>query len=651
VTPPSPAPAQATRPLEEVRGKTLLRQSEERFRALVESVKDYAIFMLDREGHVQTWNAGAQLIKGYTPTEILGRSLATFYTPEDRERGKPAALLAKAVELGRIEDEGWRVRKDGSTFWADVVITAMRNETGELIGFAKVTRDLSQRRRTEEERLRRLRADDKFRVVVESVRDYAIFMLDTDGRVRTWNVGAELIKGYRPDEIIGRSIETFYTPEDRLQRKPARLLAQALREGRIENEGWRVRKDGTRFWADVIITALYGQNGDHIGFAKVTRDSTARWQADEELRRSEERFRLLVDSVEDYAIFMLNPEGYVTTWNIGAERIKGFKAEEILGKHFSCFWPADDVAAGRCEQELERAKLDGRVEQEGWRLRKNGTRFWANVVISAVRDACGQLVGFAKVTRDLTARRNLEQERLQRARAEEALRVRDEFLSIASHELKTPLTSVQMEMFALKDRLQALDERAERKFERLSRNVDRLSALVDALLDVSRIATGRLALNPEPLELGEVVTGMVENMRLPAERAGCNVSVAVEESLAGCWDRLRIEQVLVNLLSNAFKYAAGSPVAVRLTREGDDTAVITVRDRGPGIPEEDLPRVFDRFARAAPLQNYGGLGLGLYVSRQIATAHGGTITARNRSGGGTEFVVHLPLATTLRELP
>jgi len=651
VTPPSPSSALATRAPDDLGGRTLLRQSEDQFRALVESVKDYAIFMLDREGRVRTWNAGAQLIKGYTPSEIVGYPLATFYTQEDRDRGKPAALLAQAAELGRVEDEGWRVRKDGSLFWADVVITSIRNEAGELTGFAKVTRDLTQRRRTEEERLRRLRADDKFRVVVESVRDYAIFMLDTEGRVRTWNVGAEIIKGYGPDEIIGRSIETFYTPEARLQRKPARLLAQALRDGRVEDEGWRVRKDGSRFWADVVITALYGPNGEHIGFAKVTRDSTARWRADEELRRSEERFRLLVDSVEDYAIFMLNPDGYVTTWNSGAERIKGFKSEEILGKHFSCFWPPEDVAAGRCEQELERAKLDGRVEQEGWRLRKNGSRFWANVTISAVRDACGQLVGFAKVTRDLTARRTLEQERLQRARAEEALRVRDEFLSIASHELKTPLTSVQMEMFALKDRLEALDERAERKFERLSRNVDRLSALVDALLDVSRIATGRLALSPEPLELGEVVSGMVENMRLPAERAGCNVTLTVKEPLPGCWDRLRIEQVLVNLLSNSFKYAAGTPVAIRLAREGDDTAVITVSDRGPGIPEEELPRIFDRFARAAPSQNYGGLGLGLYVSRQIATAHGGTISARNRMGGGTEFVVHLPLANTSRTVP
>src|SRR5581483_5004462 len=204
--------------------------------------------------------------------------------------------------------------------------------------------------------------DQRFRILIDSVKDYAIFMLDAGGRVQTWNAGAELLKGYRPDEIIGRSIETFYDDEDRRRGLPRRLLDEAARAGLVENQGWRVRKDGSCFWADVVITAVHDAAGELIGFVKVTRDLTVQYRADEqrqrqaeELRRSEERFRLLVDAVEDYAIFMLDPAGHVTTWNAGAQRIEGYRASEIIGQHFSRFRPEEDVRAGRCEQELQAA--------------------------------------------------------------------------------------------------------------------------------------------------------------------------------------------------------------------------------------------------------------------------------------------------------
>ncbi len=253
-------------------------------------------------------------------------------------------------------------------------------------------------------------SEERFRLLVEQVSEYAIFLLDTTGHVATWNVGAERIKGYRADEIVGRHFSKFYRTEDLW--KCDRELEIAVREGRIEDEGWRVRKDGSLFWANVVITCLRDSSGTIVAFAKVTRDMTERRRAEEVLRQSEERFRLLVEGVKDYAIFMLDSAGHVTTWNLGAERIKGYRAEEIMGQHFSRFYTDEDVRAGKCETELEVAARDGRIEDEGWRIRKDGGRFWANVVLTALRDASGKLVGFAKVTRDLTERRAAEEARL-----------------------------------------------------------------------------------------------------------------------------------------------------------------------------------------------------------------------------------------------
>ncbi len=255
---------------------------EGKLQLLVEAVIDYGIFILDPQGFVVSWNTGAQKLKGYTAGEIIGRHFSTFYSPEAVASGWPEEELRRAVRDGRIEDEGWRIRKDGSRFWANVTITPIYGDGGALTGFAKVTRDLTERRAHEEE----LRAsEERFRLLVESVRDYAIFMLDTDGIVRSWNAGAHSIKGYTADEIIGRHFSVFYTPQDREAGKPAHGLRTAIANGRTEDEGWRVRKDGSVFWADVVITAVRDRNGELIGFAKVTRDMTERRRF-EELERS-----------------------------------------------------------------------------------------------------------------------------------------------------------------------------------------------------------------------------------------------------------------------------------------------------------------------------------------------------------------------------
>jgi PAS domain S-box-containing protein len=372
------------------------------------------------------------------------------------------------------------------------------------------------------------------------------------------------------------------------------------------------------------------------------RDLTERKIIDERARQNEERFRFLVESVKDYAIFMLDPMGNVASWNAGAERIKGYRADEIIGRHFSAFYPEEDIRAGKTEMELEVASREGRFEDEGWRVRKDGSRFWANVIITALYDQDGALVGFGKVTRDLTERREAELDRLALAHTQEALRLRDEFLSIAAHELRTPLVALQLQIDSLQMQSARLEPRQAAKVERASRNVQRLSDLISALLDVARISQGRLTITPRPIDLGTLVEEVIDRLHESASEAKCRVVADIVPGVAGSWDPLRIGQVISNLLANAFKYAAGTPVEVSLVRDGD-MAILRVQDRGPGIPPNELERIFGRFERAASIRSFGGMGLGLYVAREIVTAHNGEIIATNREVGGAMLEVRLPI--------
>jgi len=332
--------------------------------------------------------------------------------------------------------------------------------------------------------------DDIHRLLVESVRDYAIFALDPAGRVLTWSAGAARMKGYGRTEIIGQHFSIFYPREAIAEGKPERELEIARHTGRLEDEGWRVRKDGSKFWANVIITALHDELGDLVGFAKVTRDLTARRLDEENLRRSEERFRLLVESVRDYAIFMLDPEGYVATWNAGAERIKGYRASEIVGRHFSVFYPEEKVAERFPEFELETAAREGHFEDEGWRVRKNGSQFWANVVITALRDRTGQLVGFAKVTRDLTERRAAE-EAVRRLAAEASARAAAERRTQELQQLTDQLQEQAIEIEQQREEalsLAEIAEAAERRVAFLAEASARLASSLDVEATLTTIA-------------------------------------------------------------------------------------------------------------------------------------------------------------------
>ncbi|XXX80720.1 PAS domain S-box protein [Sorangium sp. So ce134] len=488
-------------------------------------------------------------------------------------------------------------------------------------------------------------SEERFRLLVETIQDYAIFILDDRGHVATWNPGAERIKGYEAREIIGRHFSTFYPPEDVAAGKCERELEQATALGRVEDEGWRVRKDGTLFWASVVITALRDHDGTLIGFAKITRDLTERRQAEEALRRSEERFRLLVESVKDYAIFMLDPRGVVTTWNRGAQELKGYTADEILGQHFSRFYPEEDVRAGKCESKLAIAAREGRVEDEGWRVRKDGTLFWASVVITALRGVQGELVGFAKVTRDLTERRRAEEERIRLAQAQESNRMKDEFLATISHELRTPLNAILGWSSLLCDSVS--DPEIARAFETIRRNAQAQARIVEDVLDVSRIITGKMRIEIKPTSLSAIVADALEIVRPAADAKGIELVVqGAERPLMLLGDPARLQQVAWNLLSNAVKFTeGGGHVRVELEQAGTSVR-LAVHDDGRGIDPAMLSHVFERFWQAdgSITRRFGGLGLGLSIVRHIVELHGGTVSVRSAGLGlGSSFFVALPV--------
>lgn len=260
---------------------------------------------------------------------------------------------------------------------------------------------------------------DSFRLLVERVKDYAIFMLDSHGNISSWNLGAEKIKGYHANEVLGKNASCFYLAEDVAAGKPQQDLQTALEEGRFEEEGQRLRKDGSIFWAIVTITILLDAKGNHIGFANVTRDITERKQSEDTLRESRERFRLLVEGVRDYAILMLDPDGTVLSWNTGAEHITGYNARETLGRNHAFYYTPEDIADGKPQRELRLAAENGSLDDEGWRVRKGGGRFWANGVLTALYDEAGEVRGFSKITRDLSERRALE-DQLQQSQKMEA---------------------------------------------------------------------------------------------------------------------------------------------------------------------------------------------------------------------------------------
>ncbi|GEO04984.1 hypothetical protein AAE02nite_26480 [Adhaeribacter aerolatus] len=627
-----------------------LGTTEDRYRLLIENITDYAIFLLDPTGKVATWNAGAKRIKQYTAEEIIGHHFSTFYTEADKERDYPATELKEAQIHGRFEDEGWRIRKDGTAFWANVIITPIYNPDKVLIGYSKITRDLSERKKAEDDLYKAYEelkdSEEKYRLLIGGVTDYAIFMLDPAGHIATWNEGAKRIKGYEANEIIGKYFSKFYSRDAILQGYPEYELRKARTDGRFEDEGWRYRKDGSAFWANVVITAIYNSKKELIGFSKITRDLTEKKQLEEqlyrineELKESEEKSRLLINCVQDYAILMLNPEGLITSWNVGAQRIVGYAAKEIIGKHFSVFYPRAAVESGYPQFELAQAIENDRFEDEGWRIRKDGTAFWANVVITPVYNSDKRLLGFAKITRDLTERRRNEElmrKNLELVRINNDL---DNFVYTASHDLKSPIVNMEGLLMALAEDLGPESQQHAQILGMMQSSIATLKNVISDLADITLLQQGKE--KPEEVSIPGLIQEVKESLRelIHTSQARIQVNALDWESLI--YTRKNLRSILFNLVSNAIKYAdpARTPlVQISTFVLPDDTCLLTVKDNGLGIAESQINKVFALYKRAHA--HVEGSGIGLYLVKKILDNTGDRIEVESEVGQGSEFKVY-----------
>lgn len=488
-----------------------------------------------------------------------------------------------------------------------------------------------------------------WQVTLSSIGD-AVISTDTAGRITFMNPVAQAVTGWPLDEASGKPLETvFHIVNEETREIVENPVVKALREGVVvglANHTLLIAKDGSECPIDDSAAPIRDAQGNVNGVVLVFRDVTERRKAERALQESEERFRLLVEGTHDYAIFMLDSQGNIASWNPGAQRIKGYRAHEIIGRHFSCFYPSEAVERGWPDEELRRATADGRFEDEGWRVRNDGSQFWANVIITALRDEAGNLRGFSKITRDLTERRQLERAKLQAEVMADLSRRKDEFLAMLSHELRNPLAPIinAVQMLRLQEMEDPLQQQATAIIER---QTERLTRLIDDLLEVSRITTGRIRLQRASIDLRSVVEHAVETARPLIVQRRHELSVSLPPEAVWLYaDATRLEQVVVNLLSNAAKYTdEAGRIELSLDQEGRE-AVVRVRDTGLGIARDLLPSIFDLFTQAPrpPDRSQGGLGVGLTVVRRIVELHGGKAEAFSGGPGrGSEFVVHLPL--------
>ena len=499
--------------------------------------------------------------------------------------------------------------------------------------------------------------EHRYRILIDAIADYAIYMLDPNGVVTSWNSGAQRFKGYKPSEILGQNFARFYTDEDRAAGLPERALRTATTEGRFENEGWRVRKDGTHFWAHVIIDRITDPDGKLIGFAKITRDLTERRAAEQALRQSEEDFRLLVKSVTDYAIYRLDPTGRVTTWNLGAQRIKGYAPEEVIGEHVSKFYTDADRAAGAPERGLTIAARDDRFETEGWRVRKDGSQFFAHVVIDAIRDDTGQLVGFAKITRDVTDSRRA---RLALEQAREALFQSQKMEAIGqltggvAHDFNNLLMAI-LGSLELAQKRMADDPAVTRLIDNAIQGARRGATLTQRMLVFAR----RHELNRESVNVPQLVLGMAG---LLERSLGHSITIETHFPIGlppVQTDPNQLESAILNLVVNARDaMPQGGTVSVSARKAkvaGTELAglaqgayvCLSVTDTGEGMDEETIARAAEPFFTTKGVGK--GTGLGLSMVHGLAEQSGGALRIESEPGRGTTMEIWLPVADAQAE--
>ena len=667
------------------------RHAAEEFKTLIDGVTEHAIIMLDDKGRITTWNRGAERFNGYKADEIVGKDFSILYTEEARQAGHPKQLLETAQREGRCEDENWRIRKDGTRFWANVTITPIRDESGTLIGFAKVTRDLTERRLADEkleaernEAARVLReSEEKFRLLVDQVRDYAIFFLDPAGHVMTWNAGAERINCYRADEIIGQSFFRFYLPKDVIAGVPGRLLRQAAEQGVATEEGVHLRKDGSRFWASVVITALHDHAGRLRGFATVARDITEQKHTQQSMAILADASRLLAESLDSeqvlftithmvvpafadaVLIHMRDPQGHPRLELFHAANAELSDSIQKLQRKgaFRVAAPSRRVMqTGRSElhptltpEWLRRQQVDDELASLilrfgisstihvpiSWASRPFAVIVFASLGTRVYNDHdlvfAEELGRFAS-----TAMQNAElfhNAKMERERAEEEAMLRERLVAIVGHDLRNPVSAISMAAFMLSSHMAPGDEHL---VNRIQRSANRMTRMINQILDFARIRSGQsFDLRIEPADLRQVCEAVIDEFRFSSPDQ--EITLSGEGQTYALVDSDRIAQLLSNLIGNAIQHGTSGSIEVTLRGTEPNVVAIEVHNFGPAIPRVAQLHLFEAFHRGGGNGHHGSsIGLGLFIANEIVRAHGGSIAVRSPDRDGTTLRVVLP---------
>ncbi|MDO7742233.1 MAG: PAS domain S-box protein [Pedobacter sp.] len=479
-------------------------------------------------------------------------------------------------------------------------------------------------------------SQQRFLKMFYEIEDYAIVLLDEKGNVENWNKGAEKIKGYAADEILGVNFEEFYTPEDREAQLPARLIKEATINSKVSHEGWRVRKDGSRFWVSILITAIHDDNSNVIGFTKILRDRTAAKLAEDQLKNYEDRHSKMILEISDYAIILLDLDGNIENWNRGAEKIKGYTPDEIIGKNFRIFYSAEDQAAQLPESLINVATNEGRAQAEGWRIRKDGSRFWGLITITALHDSSGHTIGFSKVTRDLTDKLIAEQAQLQHiAELDRKNKELEQFTYIASHDLQEPLRTISSFNALLKESYgNQMDQDAVLFLDIIDQAASRMTNLIHGLLDYSRIGVKKTVV---AINCNQVLADIEIDLFQLIEETGTIITPTELPVIRGY--HTEITQLFQNIISNAIKYRSKlrKPVIEISCKEDDKEWIIKISDNGIGMEPKYIHKIFLIFQRLHNRDEYQGNGIGLANCKKICELHKGDIWVKSVPGEGSQF--------------
>ena len=676
----------------ETRNKVQREVEAERIKAqavldtVYRSITDHAIYMVDPTGVVLSWSLGAESVKGWKAEEVIGKRFDMFYSEEAIAAGRPRLDLEDALVNGSHRTEGWRRRGDGGTIWTEVTTSPIHGVDGELSGFVNVVHDLSESRRLQlemaalnesletrnkvqkEVEAERIKAQAVLDTVYRSITDHAIYMVDPTGVVLSWSLGAESVKGWKAEEVIGKRFDMFYSEEAIAAGRPRLDLEDALVNGSHRTEGWRRRGDGGTIWTEVTTSPIHGVDGELSGFVNVVHDLSesrrlqlemaalnesleTRNKVQKEVEAERIKAQAVLDtvyrSITDHAIYMVDPAGTVLSWSLGAESVKDWKAEEVIGKPFDMFYSAEEIAAARPRRDLEQALANGSHRTEGWRRRQDGGSIWTEVTTSPIYGVEGELLGFVNVVHDLSESHRLQ---VEMASLNESLEVRiakrtadltsavselEAFAYTVSHDLRAPLRAMDgFSRILLEEQGPLLSETAQKQLVRVRENAQNMGKLIDGLLRFSRINRG--AMERREVDPGHIAKQVADELYAENDQ---RLPIKIE-AMPNCRaEPVLLRQVYANLIGNALKFSRDVKVPEIVI--GCDTATTPptyfVKDNGAGFDMRYAGRLFGVFQRLHRVEDYEGTGIGLATVQRIVHRHGGTIWATAQPNLGATF--------------